>query len=319
RVSRFARTAAPEELSTVDPRADARSVRRIRAGLVFGRTHVGDRVFHRRRSADRSARHLRRSAAAIRVASAMKSFPLTIRRTPAPVHKPAAWFVRGSSAADWLDEIAQWGVPFASLSLSLVPRSPTDPRPLGALVKLDPDLALAVSPRALPYACIAARFFLPMDALLSPPVADAELASLMGPGREAYVWHPATGLCGFDACEGCPVSRLIQLAARCGSDWGDALPGHSINQRGWSVAPEALPSGEVVMQELGDDIGSEADDLSQLPALPDEPPPGPLGRMVDWTRQACASVGRWLSSLVPRRPREATGGERIENPQPASR
>jgi hypothetical protein len=242
----------------------------------------------------------------------MKTFSLTIRRTPLPVHKPAAWFVRGSSAGDWLDEIAQWGVPFASLTLYLVPLSPADPRPLGALVKVDRNLTLAVSPRALPYACIAGRFYLPIDAIVSPPVGDAELASLMGPEREAYVWHPAIGLCGFDAGEGCPVSRLIELPAPRESDWGHALPGLSINQRLWSVEPEALPSVEVVMQELRDDIGSEADDLSQLPALPDEPSPSLLARMADRTRQGCASVASWLSSLLPGTPRAATADAQAE-------
>src|SRR5262245_31592920 len=180
----------------------------------------------------------------------MKIFPLTIRRTPAPAHEPAAWFVRGSCAADWLDEIAAWGVPFSSFTLYLVPISTTDPRPLGALMKLDNNAALAVLPRAIPYACIAGRFYLPIDAVLSPPVTDAELVSLMEPEREAYVWNPAIGLCGFDAGEGYPVSRLIELAEPRESDWGHALPGLSINQRLWSVEAEALPSVEVVMQDL---------------------------------------------------------------------
>src|SRR5690348_17989838 len=54
------------------------------------------------------------------------------------------------------------------------------------------------------------------------------------------------------------------------------------------------------------DVCSSDLDLSQLPALPDEPSPSLLGRMMDWARQGCASVGRRLSSLLSGTPRDAS-------------
>src|SRR5690242_16167415 len=123
-----------------------------------------------------------------------------------------------------------------------------------AIVKLDRDAPLAVSPRATPYACLANRLYLPMDAILSPPVSDAEFAALVGEEMEAYVWHPAIGLRGFETGEGCPVSRLLEFPAPVLSDWGRAAPGLIVNQRLWSVDPEALPSCAAIMAEARGDI-----------------------------------------------------------------
>ena len=46
------------------------------------------------------------------------------------------WFLPGATAADWLAELVQFGVPLPSVLLLSVPMSRTDRRPLGAIALL---------------------------------------------------------------------------------------------------------------------------------------------------------------------------------------
>jgi hypothetical protein len=46
----------------------------------------------------------------------MKPCTLSIQYGLVPIREPVAWFINGHQAADWLAEIANWGVPVAELN-----------------------------------------------------------------------------------------------------------------------------------------------------------------------------------------------------------
>jgi hypothetical protein len=209
----------------------------------------------------------------------MKPFVLSLRYGEQPLRKAVAWFVRGGAPGEWLAEVAGWGVPLADLMLYVVPRSARDLRPLGVLVISPGDARPVVSARAVPYGRISERFYLPVTASLSPPAAESELAGLPASEIEVGVWHPAAGLVGFERGEGRRCSQLLEPPPHVASDWSHARPGVTINQRLRSVLPAESPSAESILDEGRDDIGTQPNDLSQLPELPDEPRPGMLKRL----------------------------------------
>jgi hypothetical protein len=211
-----------------------------------------------------------------------------------------AWFISGHQPADWLAEVADWGVPVADLVLYVVPNSGVDLRPLGVLVTAPAQSRPAVSGRAVPFGRISGRLYLPVVAVLTPPVSDAELTSLLGTSFEAYVWHPLAGLVGFEPGEGRHFAELLQSPSRVASDWGQAHPGIPLNQRLRSVVPTEVPSVMAIIDAGRGDIGSQTDDLSQLPKRPDEPGAGMLTRLGAGALGVAAYVGLRLLDLLPR-------------------
>src|SRR6516164_3910835 len=144
----------------------------------------------------------------------MKTFVLSLCYNEQPLRQPAGWFVGGDGPDAWLAGIIGWGLPLVDLKLYVVPRSADDLRPLGALVVPAGEVRPAAAGRAIPYGCLAGRVYLPVNARLSPPVADADLSELVGARFEAYVWHPAAGLIGFERGEACRLAQFLEPPAR---------------------------------------------------------------------------------------------------------
>lgn len=243
----------------------------------------------------------------------MRNFVLSIRYSPQPVRPPAAWFVPGGGAADWLEEICQWGVPLCNLTLHLIPTSFADRKPAGILVTLRGTGAPAFSPRAIPYGCVAGHCYLPVDALLTPPVEDTELAALVGAGQEATFWHPVSGLVGFEAGDGVPVSALLAWPPPRETDWSRARPGIAVNSRLQSVEPDHTLTIESIMNEGRGDIGSEAKALPQQPAAPGESMLSSLTGIGAQALSAAARAGQWLVNKLPHTASSETWADRLES------
>src|SRR5262249_50355661 len=229
----------------------------------------------------------------------MNAFDLAIRYSPQPVRETAAWFLCGDEPADWLAEMAGWDVAIVDLTLYVVPKSADDLRPLGALVISSAKVRAAPSTNVVRYGCLSGRVYLPVEATLSPPVSDSELAALLGTTFEAYVWHPVAGLVGFEPGEGRRVAQLLAPPVGIASDWGCAQPGISVNHRLRSIAPTEVPGVAQILAEGRGDIGTQQDDLSQLPRLPGESNPGILTRLGAGAISSAARAGQWMLDFLP--------------------
>lgn len=241
----------------------------------------------------------------------MNALRLSIRYSPSPVRKSAAWFVAGRGAAEWLAEFRQWEVPLGDLMLYPVPASPCDRTPVGALVIVRGADDVVSSLRAVPYGCIAERLYVPVNALVWPPATEHELASLIGTGWDACVWHPVSGLVGFEVGEGVRVTALLELPKRRDPDWGHARPGIALNTRLRSVEPDRQPTIEAIISEGRDDIGSEA---ANLQGEPDAPGESPFSRLMQYGARAAAAAanaGMWLVNQLPKTASSRTWADRL--------
>lgn len=242
----------------------------------------------------------------------MKHLTLHMRYGEQPLRDAAAWFITGAEPADWLAEIAEWGVALVDLTLYVVPRSASDLSPLGVLVVSPAKNRPAVTKRAVPYRRLAGRLYLPTAAVLSPPVTESELAALLAPGIEAYVWHPTAGLVGFEPGEGRRFAQLLSVPPRVDCDWGRADPGVPINQQLRSVLPTEFPAIEEILEEGRGDIGTQQGELSQLPEIPGETNPGMLTRLGAGALSTAAQAGQWLLDFLPKTASAETWADRLQ-------
>jgi hypothetical protein len=237
----------------------------------------------------------------------MNTSEIQLRYSPRPLRPAAAWFILGSRAAEWLDEICIWGVPLGNLTLYLVPQSAVDRSPAGVLVTVRGKDSPTVSPWAIPYGCVASRLYLPVEAWLFPPVEDQELAALVGTGLAAAVWHPVCGLVGFEPVDGLTVAGLLSWPGPRGGDWDRARPGMAFNTRLRSVEPDRLLTCEMIMQDGRGDIGTEAQELPRQPDAPGESSFSSLREMGARALSAAAQAAqRLLRGASPATPPQNT-------------
>jgi hypothetical protein len=243
----------------------------------------------------------------------MKTFVLNLHYSEQPLRQPAAWFVGGTDPDDWLAEVIGWGIPLVDLTLYVVPRSADDLHPLGALAVPAGDVKPATVGRAVPYGRIAGRIYLPVNAHLSPPAAESELAALAGDRFEAYAWHPAAGFIGFERGEGRRLAQFLEPPARHAGDWGRAQSGVTINSRLRAVLPADPPDVQVFLDQGRGDIGDRKDDLSQLPQLPGESSPGTLKNLGARAVAGAARAAQWLLKQLPKSASAPTWANKLQN------
>lgn len=236
---------------------------------------------------------------------------LTIRYSRStPPRKPCAWLLPGVDAAAWLDELLKWNLPDEGIELRIVPRSMADRAPLGVLAT-PRETPQNIAPRCLPYACLAGRLHLPVDAQISPAVTDDELSRLLT-GTMSYVWHPQAGLVAFESSDVFHPSALIAPPEMTESDWGFADPGLSLHRRIRSLDAVAPPV-ETLLQHGRDDIGTQANQLDQLPPNPDEPKKSGISDALGAPKRGLAKFVQWMTGRAPNTAEKETWLDRLGN------
>ena len=196
----------------------------------------------------------------------MNPLTLTLRRCEAASEAPSAWFVPFANAKDCLDEISRWPVRHEQLRLFPVPRSVPDRSSIGVLV-VPPAPVLIKATRALPLRVLAGRLYLPLDAELFPLVSAEELSRLcLFP---VMLFHPATGLVGFEEKSAFRVADLLQRPPTLNESWNAAHPGVAVPPPLVSIELELPQSFEDLFGESSQEIGVEPD--AELPPAPNEP------------------------------------------------
>ncbi len=238
------------------------------------------------------------------------NWELTLRYADSPQRIACAWFVPGQSAGDWLTALAALPIDPARAHLLVVPQSPTDRRPLGALVVQEvrasgdktsaAPQAESADSRQVPfvhaYGKLAGRLFLPVEAVLSPPATEAELKELLA-DDQLYVWHPSAGLVPFAPADCLCPADLLTAPAESVVRWDSAAPGVAYNSRLLSLSATVTPSLEQLIETARGEIGSKTNELSSLPPSPREPRPNPITNIKRSLTAAFARFALWLSKL----------------------
>jgi tetratricopeptide (TPR) repeat protein len=198
--------------------------------------------------------------------------PLQLRHSDKLDAGPVAWFLPGDSAARWFEELAQSGLAESETRLFLVPKSPEDRSPAGLLVVPARADSLRHKPSGLACRLIAGRLFVPVDALLHPPVKDEEVRALCP--LPINFLHPAFGLSGFETESTLRLWHLLDLSEERLDDWNFARPGAPALPELQAIVLAQPPSIEDVFGGAEEEIGIEPP--LDLPPAPDEPKENPL-------------------------------------------
>ncbi|WP_254512550.1 tetratricopeptide repeat protein [Anatilimnocola floriformis] len=202
----------------------------------------------------------------------MISLPLSIRYREQPQHAAVAWLVPGDDLGLWMEEWLRWNLPQADWRIAVLPG-------WGALTILPAGQKPVVAPRAIPFGRAGSRWYLPLHAELLPAATKEELESLLPSDLAAAVFHPARGLLTIEPGELRGIEHLLLPPMFSAQDWTRAQPGEALNDRLLSVQPNSLPSLAEVLQQGRDDIGSQGDQINELPPRPNEPGNGLLDQM----------------------------------------
>lgn len=180
---------------------------------------------------------------------------------------PKGWFLPGDSVACWLEELTRCGLAEIQTRLFVIPKSLLDRSPAGLLVIPERADSILHKPYGITCRLIAGKLVMPMDAVLQPPVSDAELAS-MCPLR-VYFFHPVLGLSGFETDATLRIWDFIDLPAERPERWNFARPGAASLPELRAVILMQPPSIEDIFGGAQEEIGSESP--LDLPPAPNEP------------------------------------------------
>ncbi len=224
----------------------------------------------------------------------MLNLPLAIRPAQESQRDAVAWLIPGDQPRRWLDELSDWRVPMVDLKLYLIPTSPTDLRPQAVLAVPPGGMEPQVSRRCQPYGRHAGRLYLPTRARFDPPMADRELASLLG--ENVYVMHPALGPIVFEEADVLRPVDLLQRPVLDPVDWGCAQPATAINDRLRSIMPTQQFEIDQMLLEGRDDIGTERPTKESLPPSPNEPAEGMIAKTARGIQRGFAHFVRLIAA-----------------------
>lgn len=177
-----------------------------------------------------------------------------------------AWFLPGASAEHWLEELARCGLAEVTTRLFLVPRSLEDRTPAGLLAV--PERVIPTErPAGIPCRLVAGKLYVPVDALLHPPVTDDEIKTLC-PLTVSFL-HPTLGLSAFDESSTRRVWNLLEAPEERPANWNAARAGVPPLPDIVAIQIALPPSLEELFGGAENEIGNEP--LIDLPPAEGEP------------------------------------------------
>lgn len=165
------------------------------------------------------------------------------------------------------------------------------------------NAALPTSVLPLFYRCVADRFYLPLEAAISPNVTDSELRQLL-PSQASHilVWHPSAGLIEFEPDQIPTAADLLRSPAVTETQFNAAGLGNTLNDRIRSLNPEVSDNPFDIIQQGQDDIGQDADNIDNAPRSPDEVGSPRLNDAIRGAKQWLARQIFRITGRIPSKP-----------------
>lgn len=198
--------------------------------------------------------------------------PLQLRHDPAARQTADAWFFGGDDPVRWLDELARSGLAETETRLFIISadgesRITDHASCVRGLLAIPASGTTTISaPAAIPLRLLAGRLFIPADAILYPPITDAEI-------RELCRWpiaflHPTLGLSHFENDSAARVSDLLETPTERSGQWNFARHGQPPLPALTAITLARPPSIDDIFGDAPQEIGTEP--LDDLPPADDE-------------------------------------------------
>jgi tetratricopeptide (TPR) repeat protein len=186
---------------------------------------------------------------------------LKLKHSEHATHAMGGAFIRGNAPAIWLREIHNWNIAPAELVCFIISQNNQPGEAAGLFVIFSNHLPNLLQVQH-PYAVIAGKLFIPLDAELSPQVSEPELRSLLI--WDYQVFHPAFGFIGFERSDRIQLIDLLQLAEPSSESWHYAHPGQSpwMHLQQISVQPV---NAEAIFESVKEAINSKS--IEDIPGV----------------------------------------------------
>ena len=180
------------------------------------------------------------------------------------IHLPvAAAFIRGADAAAWLREISSWQLAPADFTCYVMPVSSQSIQAAGLFAVFKKNVKINRLNLLEPFACVAGRLFIPVNAQLSPAAGETELQQLLL--WHVQVLHPALGFVGFEEKDQLKLPDLFLYGEPLATDWSFAHPGLP-ERPGFQYIQVEAPSAEEMLSSIKEEIGQKP--LAEIPEDP---------------------------------------------------
>lgn len=206
-----------------------------------------------------------------------------------PQRPASAWLIQGADPAQWLAEIAAWGLREEELRLYLMPVSRAERDTAGLFVTTGAQQRPpARTPAALAFGVAARGFYAPVHARLAPAMEVAELEALKL--YDIVVFHPAAGPVGFDDADAIPLAGLLAAPRKRTSEWTTPPVEVEPHSRIESISLRPMP------MDLDALFGSESEDIGSDPVkMPEgQQPRGLFGKGLEYIKDmGLKAAGKW--------------------------
>lgn len=178
--------------------------------------------------------------------------------SPVPSRPAAGVLISGDDIHVWLLEIARWPeAAAAGASLFILPVSPNDPRPGGALILPTKGQLIQPTDRVIGCDEVFPDVWIPRGATLLPAISREEAKHIFL--FAVNLMHPALGLIGWEAVDGIPPGGLIALPSNSrGSTWEMAAQGPPAPPRLRSIKLNVNEADLSFLAEAGSEIGDKS-------------------------------------------------------------
>jgi len=178
---------------------------------------------------------------------------------------PQAALIRGSSPDSWLKEINRWNIQPDELNCYAIPRSINSSEAAGLLVIFNDQEKAKRLTLLAPFRCIHEKLFIPANTELLPQLSKEEFQNIFI--YDAQLFHPITGLIGFDERDKINLTELLLFNEKKPADWSFAHPGIP-GKPEFRQINIVQPSSEEIIESIKKNIGKKT--LTEIPGKGDD-------------------------------------------------
>lgn len=224
--------------------------------------------------------------------------------------------LQGINVGDWVNQIAKWPIDHSLLRCVVIPVSSVDVNPSGLFVFGDVFNNRAAhefsGDGVFFFKQFCGQLFIPANARFRHNVLPKEIEALIYSGNH-YVWHPSIGLIAVNQDQLFTLEDLFEDPIADDSNWDEAVPGIVFANSIERIDVLQVLSANEIIDEGREDIGTEAEEIDQLPPTNDEPSRNIVTSMNDAMVGGMAKFVKWFTDRAPDGASQSTWVDRVAN------